>query len=153
MKEKQAVEEEGFACDQDATRFTFNRDPVDLEYPKLLPHDEDSASKNECFLRLTPDEANPRATSAFMNFTFASGNVDKVFSTTAGYKVYGVNEDAGDGMTFVVHQDPRGLNALGGSGGSMGVYQRYNVEGIKPALVVEWDTRTYSRLMQLLQVD
>jgi hypothetical protein len=48
-----------------------------------------------------------------------------------------------------MHQDERGLNAVGEPGGAIGVYgTEYNrtgaSDGIAPALVIEWDTRKWN---------
>eukprot|EP00977_Amphora_coffeiformis_P014524 scaffold4079_cov167-Amphora_coffeaeformis.AAC.20 len=125
----------GFLCGN-STMFTLNG-LDDIEYPKMLSFDEDA---NDCFLRLTPDTAGMRASSAFVPFEFIDLNAGKTFSMNAGYRIYGNDVGSADGMAFVIHQDPRQANAIGGSGGSLGSYVRGDQEGIKSAIVIEWDT-------------
>ena len=43
------------------------------------------------------------------------------------------------GMVFVMHQDPRGAEAIGNTGGGIGVYGNEE-QTIKPAITIEWDT-------------
>jgi hypothetical protein len=45
--------------------------------------------------------------------------------------------DAGDGFTFVLHRDPRGLDAIGAGGLSLGYC---DAQGIRPSVAVEFDT-------------
>ena len=44
---------------------------------------------DDCFLRLTPDSAMPRASSAFVDYKFLDSNDGKTFSMEAGYRIYG----------------------------------------------------------------
>jgi hypothetical protein len=130
---------DGFVCD-DNSMFTLNRLDNTTIYPKMMSLDGSQAS-TDCFLRLTPDEDGMRASSAFVEFDFFQSNPNKTFEMSAGYRIYGNNDGSADGMAFVIHADPRGANALGGSGGAMGVYGRSSQPIIKSALVIEWDTR------------
>jgi Bacterial lectin len=83
---------------------------------------------------------NPKA--AMLPYRFSTTNPGKSFSTRIGYRIYGPLRGSADGMTFVLHQDPRGITAQGLGGGNMGVYNQYvsGGAGIKPALVIEFDT-------------
>jgi hypothetical protein len=46
-----------------------------------------------------------------------------------------------DGMTFVLHNDPRGFNAIGGSGGDLGAGGRGSTGApVSPSLGIEFDT-------------
>lgn len=63
---------------------------------------------------------------------------------------FGEKEEGADGMTFVLHNDPRGLRAFGVWGEGMG-YGRWNPESIygnsiAPSVAVEFDT--YQNLRQ-----
>lgn len=95
-------------------------------YPRYLDASEG------CGLRLTPDMAVHRASSAFV--PLAMVNDDFSFSMSIGYRIFGSQAGSADGMTFTMHQDPRNETALGDTGGGIGVF------GIQPAFVVEWDT-------------
>ena len=86
---------------------------------------------------------------AFRPFTFQSTNTNRQFSMTVGYRLFGaeslVTSGSGDGMAFVLHQDPRGLDTISTGGGALGIYT--NLEdstdtavGIQRALVIELDT-------------
>jgi len=135
-----------------ATLHISGTNPVDLWYPSYMPYDEDTGL---CFLRMTPDAVSPRAASAFLAFSFKEDNPKKAFSMGIGYRIFGDEGGSADGMAFVMHQDERGVFAIGEPGGAMGVYgTAYAREGassaIKPALVVEWDTREFLLNARLL---
>ncbi len=49
------------------------------------------------------------------------------------------SSDGGDGMTFTIHNDPRGLNATGAGFGFLGIGGS-PAESIKPSLSIEFDT-------------
>ncbi|MGL5041583.1 MAG: lectin-like domain-containing protein, partial [Culicoidibacterales bacterium] len=52
-------------------------------------------------------------------------------------------QTSGDGMTLTFHNDPRGLQAIGGAGGGLGIYSRPDVSTdvfVKNALTFEMDT-------------
>ncbi|KAL7561515.1 hypothetical protein ACA910_015700 [Epithemia clementina (nom. ined.)] len=67
-------------------------------------------------------------------------NADMAFSMSVGYRLFSTaNGDGGEGMAFVIHQDSRGLTALGGSGGSLGVH---GPRAINPGFIIEWDTQS-----------
>ena len=62
---------------------------------------------------------------------------------------YGYSGPAADGMTFVMHNDPDGLNAIGGAGEGLGAYRGRKWSGtdtvphgtcLKNSLVIEFDT-------------
>lgn len=49
----------------------------------------------------------------------------------------GCNDNGGDGMTFTMHNDPRGINALGNFGNFLGYAGSL---GITPSIAIEFDT-------------
>jgi hypothetical protein len=57
------------------------------------------------------------------------------FALWEGYRLYNATNGYAEGMTIVLHQDPKGTGAIGGTGSSLGVYG-----GIRNALVIELDT-------------
>lgn len=126
--------------------FNLNKYPVDYAYPDMLPN---TNGNGYCSVRLTPDDTDGTdvgyATSFFQSFSFGNGNPTMLFSMTAGYRIYGDNNGSADGLTFVMHQDVRGISAVGGVGASMGVYYARTDDTrsdaqISPALVIELDT-------------
>lgn len=128
---------EGFDCANSTVKGTFQLNGGSaFPYPQLIPFNT-SDPESQCFIRMTPDTASPFASSAFLPFQFEESNPDKSFSMTIGYRMFGSAAGAGDGMAFVMHQDTRGVNALGGAGSSLGVY---SPNPIFPALIIEWDT-------------
>jgi hypothetical protein len=120
---------DGFCNNPFTLNGEINNNTPDLEFPKYL------GPETGCILRLTDDKSIVRATSAFLPMTMK--NSDFAFSMSIGYRVYGKSAGTADGMVFVMHQDPRGVKALGNAGGDLGVY---GSKKIKPALVIEWDT-------------
>lgn len=54
---------------------------------------------------------------------------------------FGCDPQSGEGIAFVIHNDSRGLGAIGGSGLYMGYSGGNGVKGIDNALVIEVDTR------------
>ncbi|CAB9525406.1 expressed unknown protein [Seminavis robusta] len=133
----------GFPCDN--TPFTLNSNPSDWSYPQILPLDPADPT-SLCFLRMSEDSSeNAGASTAFLDLVFEEDNVNRIFSMTIGYRIYGPEATTGDGMAFVIHQDPRGKDALGGGGGGLAVYSssidgNFLEDGIRPALVIEFDT-------------
>ncbi|MEX2187071.1 MAG: SdrD B-like domain-containing protein [Pirellulales bacterium] len=89
-------------------------------------------------LQLTPNSTNQRGT-AFLSqkvqftgdFTFQT---HFAFEISAPSGTADVDGAGGQGLTFVVHNDPTGLSALGTGGGGMGL------AGIVNAVAVEFDT-------------
>lgn len=71
-------------------------------------------------------------------------NPNMHFSTTFGYRMHHARptdaRPVADGMTFFIHQDPRGGDVVGGTGGFLGIYEN---DGIAPAIVVELDSCKY----------
>ncbi len=96
-----------------------------------------SAGLSGADLELTPDLVGQEGT-AFVRFPFdMTGNPS--FSAYFQFRVAG-NVNGADGFTFVIHNDPRGLLALGEGGGQLG----YGAEGGGPlrivnSLAVEFD--------------
>ena len=111
---------------------TFN--PSDKEYPQMLEIED-----GLCALRMTPDAGASMAATAFTTHTFEETNARKSFSMSLGYRIYGKNAGSADGLAFVMHQDARGIHALGKAGGYLGVYGG-SKEIIRNALVIEFDT-------------
>lgn len=94
------------------------------------PHPTDPS---KCYLRLGDDTLGTSAASAFIPYTL---NTARTFSTTFEYRMFGDSTPA-DGITFTMHQDSREVNALGSTGGYLGVY---DTNAIQNALVIELDT-------------
>ena len=78
-----------------------------------------------------------QATAMWSNF-----QLDLSTSWTASYDLYFGNNDAGaDGIAFVMHNDPRGLSAIGDNGAGMSYASTGGVNGaISPSVDVEFDT-------------
>ncbi|MBD1999373.1 PEP-CTERM sorting domain-containing protein [Leptolyngbya sp. FACHB-541] len=94
-----------------------------------------SATVVDNVLQLTPELQSQRG-SAFLSNPF-SITADTSFSTRFDFSITGEGDDnfgSGDGFTFMVHNDPRGSNALGVGGGGLGY------SGISPSVAVEFDT-------------
>lgn len=126
--------EEGFTCDDPV--LTLNHRPASFAYPQYQPH---PVFAGKCFLRLTSDQpaVQPRAVSAFEPIEFHAANPARAFAVTFDYRAYGNRGQDGDGMTFVIQRDARGVEALGDGGGNLGVYGDNVI--IHPALVIELD--------------
>ena len=122
--------DEGIPCD---LGLTFN--PPDADYPQMV-----EIGDGLCYLRMTPDSGPFYSASAFTTHNFEPANTGRSFSMSLGYRIYGTENGSADGMTFVMHQDPRGVNALGGPGGWLGAYTGHGGQGIYPALIIEFDT-------------
>jgi hypothetical protein len=58
-----------------------------------------------------------------------------VCSVWKGYRLYSATNGYAEGMAIVIHQDPDGTRAIGGTGPNLGVYG-----GINDAVVIELDT-------------
>lgn len=56
----------------------------------------------------------------------------------------GCNKYAGEGLAFVLHNDPQQVDALGCTGALMGFGENHQCKGLSPSLAVEIDTR-YNR--------
>ena len=122
---------DGFPC---SGPFFLNRDPPELLYPQYVPLPHDPSL---CFLRLAQDLNLTVGATAFANFSFATDNTEYLFSMNASYRIFGSQAGAADGLAFVIHQDHRGVAAIGGQGGHLGIYAGTPVA---PALVIELDT-------------
>ncbi|KAL7567340.1 hypothetical protein ACA910_015712 [Epithemia clementina (nom. ined.)] len=125
---------QGFAC-ASTSIYPFTSNSTVSGYPKLVPMTTGTSS--QCVIRLTPENQIDMASSAMLSYTFANAN--KAFSVSFGYRIYRAgNSDGGEGMAFVIHQDPRGIKALGGAGGSLGFH---GPQAINPGFIVELDTQ------------
>lgn len=93
---------------------------------------------NECIL-LTPDEPYSEG------IAYNQNTIDLNYDFVIEFDIYlGFKEEGADGITFVMHADPRGFQAFGTYGECMG-YGRWNPEYpygafISPSLAVEFDT-------------
>ena len=87
-------------------------------------------------LRLTPSAKIQRG-SAFFNRPLAIDGATS-FSTQFEFELSGGTTGA-DGFTFMLQNDPRGVNALGGLGGSLGY------SGLTQSLAIEFDSHFNSR--------
>lgn len=117
--------DKGIPCDAPITLNTGGR-----ALPRFVPVNK------TCFIQMTTDDAVARGSTAFLPFRF---NVANVFDFTVRfkYRMFGRALDIGDGLAFVLHNDPRGPTALGGLGGQLGIY---GTGLITPAIVVEFDS-------------
>ena len=93
---------------------------------------------NQCVL-LTPDEPYSEG------IAYNTNTIDLNHDFVIDFDIYLGNKDEGaDGITFVMHTDPRGFQAFGTYGECMG-YGRWNPEFafgafISPSLAIEFDT-------------
>ncbi|MBW3600466.1 MAG: hypothetical protein KY475_24780, partial [Planctomycetes bacterium] len=84
-------------------------------------------------LRLTPPQSS-QAGSAFLQ-TASAINSSSSFTTSFAFHLTGGQESAGaDGIAFIVQNDSRGADELGGVGGDLGYH------GVAPSLAIEFDT-------------
>lgn len=131
----------GFPCDDNP--FTINQQGNGA-FPQLVQNDATATDPSLCFLRMTDDLDGGLAATAFLPLTFDATNTNRQFSMTIGYRVFGSIATVGDGMAFILHQDPRGVAAISTGGGALGVYADPNDPaagvGLQRALVIEWDT-------------
>jgi Bacterial lectin/Domain of unknown function (DUF1929) len=77
---------------------------------------------------LTPDAPNQAGNVTFDDKLDLTHNFNLVFDV-----YFGPNHKA-DGMTFVLHNDPQGVHAIGGTGGNLGAI------GLQNGLAIEFDT-------------
>ncbi len=86
--------------------------------PSVLTRNGDAALVNG-LLRLTPNEFDQDG-SAFLNAPFAF-NTGTSFSTRFQFRIHAQGGiSAGDGLVFIVQNDPRGSSALGTAGSGLG---------------------------------
>jgi Legume lectin domain len=86
--------------------------------PSILTRNGDAALVNG-LLRLTPNEFNQNG-SAFLNSPFAF-NTETSFSTRFQFRIHAQGGiSAGDGLVFIIQNDPRGSTALGTAGSGLG---------------------------------
>ena len=139
---------QGFDCDSDQNFWESlnSAGAADTGFPQLIeidPGDPDT----RCFLRMTPDTVfgSALATSAFLGIP-VNDPPNFAFRMSIGYRIFGtlnnpeIDGDGADGMVFVMHRDADEAEAIGGTGGNLGVYSFNPAVAIKPALTVEWDT-------------
>lgn len=96
-------------------------------------------------IQLTPDTAYAEGVA----FYYTPLNLQQPFQISFDL-FFGEKDEGADGMTFVIHDDPRGLKAFGVWGEGMG-YGRWNPgnpngTSISPSIAVEFDT--YQNLRQ-----
>jgi len=93
-------------------------------------------------VRLTDDAVN-QAGSAYTTSTFRNTEYYP-FETFFEYEIIAEQDEVpADGIAFVIHDDPNGVNALGSGGGGLGIYNGYprsGPGGVRNALIVEIDT-------------
>jgi gliding motility-associated-like protein len=98
-----------------------------------------AVNKGNGLVRMTTAQANVAQTASVWSTT----KIDLTQSFDRSFELFfGCNSDpltGGDGMTFTFHNDPRGLNAVGGGFGFLGIGGNA-AESIKPALSIEFDT-------------
>jgi hypothetical protein len=107
-----------------------------------------------CPLRLTKECVTLTSASAYLELDLCNMNE---FSTNFTYEISADHEDGcfdiwGDasGLAFVIHQDIRGVQALGGIGANLGLYDWGGVGGTANALVIEMDSWNNILVPQLL---
>ncbi len=77
----------------------------------------------------------PHATAAKHGSVMSNERLDLSHSFDLTFEVnLGANDAGGDGITFVLHNDPAGNHALGGGGGALGAM------GIVAGIAIEFDT-------------
>lgn len=112
-----------------------------------------NASQSGTALRLTPNANNQRGT-AFVNDRVELGSG---FSTTFNIDITDVSATNGgaDGMLFILHNDPRGVTALGFTGGHRG-YTGATITNSVALGFQTWtqdDTQILANGVQLIEVD
>lgn len=104
----------------------------------------DVMDQTNCVIRLTSTEGNEQGSSSFTRFEFDQSNQDEfIFSMSLGYQMYGGTR--ADGLAFLMHQDPGGVNQLGAVGGALGYFRTAH------GLIVEMDTCTRNQNQQQQQ--
>ena len=104
------------------------QDPIALSNSAIVNGSATYDSVHHTFV-LTPDAAG-KAGSAMLN-----QRIDLSYDFQASFDVYlGNNANGADGLAFVLQNDPRGANAIGGDGGN------YGAVGIKNGLGIAFDT-------------
>jgi|GEM_PF-1479699 len=99
-----------------------------LPVPGYIERWDASEDANGC-VTLTDPLASERGTA------WSEVQLDLSLPFTLNYSVLaGQNDGGADGLAFLLHNDPAGLNAVGGSGGNLGA------SGISPAVGVTVDT-------------
>lgn len=92
---------DGFDCEPDGgIGFALNKNPSSYPFPSFVATNA-SDPNTKCFLRMTRDNAQAVATSAFLPFNFAPNNAKLRFRMSIGYRIYGGNDGSADGMVFV----------------------------------------------------
>jgi hypothetical protein len=124
-------------CEDQPFQLNGNMMPLFPEYTDVRNN-----LKN-CPLRLTKECVTLTSASAYLELDLCNMYA---FSTTFTYEISADHEDGcfdiwgdADGLAFVIHQDIRGVQALGGSGPNLGVYDAGGVGGTANALVIEMD--------------
>lgn len=117
---------------------------TNFPYPQYLPLDPNDENSPK-FLSLTSDGYKAAGVTALTKYRFDPDNTQKGFSMSAEYRMHCNFDACTDGLTFVMHQDPRGINAVGMTSGGLGVYnaelpgQGGSGVAIRPSVVVELD--------------
>ncbi|PFJ08955.1 hypothetical protein COD67_22920, partial [Bacillus cereus] len=116
---------------------------IDLKGIFTMPTGSNSSIIGGNMVEITPNIANQKG-------GIWSTDINKMDLTknfTASMYIYFGNQgaNAGDGMAFVMHNDARGINALGNMGSGLGVYasQGYGqskTNGVQNSFAVEFDT-------------
>ncbi|MBC1500953.1 DUF5011 domain-containing protein [Listeria weihenstephanensis] len=102
------------------------------DYFSLVPETDSSISKNE--VTITPEESWQRG--GLWSDENHKVDLTKNFHLSAELFM-GNSPESADGIAFVLQNDPRGKNALGTSGGALGIYGSDYIEN---ALAVELDS-------------
>lgn len=104
-------------------------------FDRQLVRANGSASRSS-FLRVSPTSlTDSRVGSAFLRQTVVLPE-SEVFETSFRARIYqGSGGDGAHGMTFVLHNDPRGESAIGSTGSGLGY------GGIDNSVAIEFDTK------------
>jgi hypothetical protein len=140
----------GFCEDQPAFHLNGNMMPLFPQYTDVRNN------QKNCPLRLTKECVTLTSASAYLELDLCNMYA---FSTTFTYEISADNEDGcydlwgADGLAFVIHQDIRGVQALGGGGANLGVYDVGGVGGTANALVIEMDPWNNAIIFQAAFLD
>ena len=110
----------GIITSQPASAFSFAFENFGIPAPSLITTNGDAEFTNDV-LRLTPDEGS-KLGSAFFNAPFDFDS-NTSFSTQFQFLIHGQRAgttEGGDGLVFIIQNDPRGVNALGTDGSGLG---------------------------------
>jgi len=115
---------------------------IDLSGIFTVPMISNSSLIGKDIVQITPGTTNQKGAI----WSTEINKMDLTQDFTASMYLYFGNQgnNAADGMAFVMHNDPRGINALGNFGSGLGVWASQDhggpYDGIQNSLAVEFDT-------------